>query len=211
VPLPDRRAAIVPIRSWATGKSRLRLDDERRQQLGRAFALDVVDVLLASPDIDLVVVVTSDPDVAADVPGCTVVADRGLGLNDAVAQGCAHAMAEGCTQVVVVPSDLPCLTAEALSDVLSLSARHSHAYCPDAEGDGTTIVVSSDPGSLVTSYGVGSAVAHRSSGLEPLAAPPEARQDVDTLSHLVEAETLGVGRHTAAVIAEVSARLSRRP
>jgi len=208
---PDRCAAIVPIRSWTTGKSRLRLDDPERESLARAFALDVVEVLLESPDIDLVVVVTSDPDVRAEVDRCAVVGDRGRGLNDAVAQGCAHAIAEGCTRVVVVPSDLPSLTVEALAEVLSRSAGTTHAYCLDAEGDGTTIVVSSDPGSLVTSYGIGSAAAHRSSGLEPLTAPPGARQDVDTLSHLVEAEALGVGRHTAAVIAEISARLTRRP
>lgn len=208
---PDRRAAIVPIRSWATGKSRLGLDDVERASVGRAFALDVVDVLLNSPDIDLVVVVTSDADVAADVPGCTVVGDRGLGLNDAVAQGSAHVVAQGCTQVVAVPSDLPCLTVDVLADVLSMSAGHPHAYCLDAEGDGTTIVISSDPGSLVTSYGIGSAAAHRLAGFEPLlAAPPEARRDVDTLIHLREAEILGVGPRTFVAMAELSARLSRR-
>lgn len=207
---PDRCAAIVPIRSWVTGKSRLDLDESERELMGRAFALDVVDVLLASPGVDLVTVVTSDSDVCAALDRCIVVGDRGRGLDDAVAQGCAHAIAAGCTRVVVVPSDLPALTVEALADVLRMSVGSTHTFCPDAEGDGTTIVVSSDPATLVTSYGIGSAAAHRSTGLGPLlAAPPAARRDVDTLVHLREAEALGVGPHTFAAIAQVSARLTQ--
>ena len=211
-PSPERFAAIVPIRSWATGKSRLNLDDAERTALGRAFALDVLDVLDESPDVDLVVVVTADDDVRSSVRGAEMLHDSGHSLDDAVAQGCEHVVASGRSRVVVVPSDLPCLTTAALSDVLAMSTDHEHAYGPDAEGEGTTLVVSQDASSLVTSYGPGSAAAHRTSGLVPLLdAPPEARRDVDTLAHLREAETLGVGAHTAAVIAELSERASRRP
>ena len=210
-PSPERFAAIVPIRSWTEGKSRLGLDDAERASLARAFALDVLDVLTESPEIDLVIVVTSDDDVRSDVGDVDVVRDRGRGLNDAVAQGCARALACGGSRVVVVPSDLPCLTIPALAEVVRMSAGHVHAFCPDSEGDGTSLVVSSDPASLVTSYGPGSAAAHRSGGLVPLIeAPPEARRDVDTVAHLREAESLGVGRRSAAAIAEISARASRR-
>jgi 2-phospho-L-lactate guanylyltransferase len=210
-PSPERFAAIVPIRSWATGKSRLGVDDAERVALGRAFALDVIDVLRASAGIDRVVVVTSDVDVRAAVDGCETVGDPGTGLNDAVAQGCEHILASGGARIVVVPSDLPCLTASALDDVLRMSQGHAHAYCPDAEGDGTSIVVSRDPSGLVTSYGSGSAAAHRAAGLVPmLDAPAEVRSDVDTLEQLREAEALGVGRRTAAAIDELSARMSPR-
>jgi 2-phospho-L-lactate guanylyltransferase len=210
-PSPDGLAAIVPIRSWTAGKSRLGLSDLERASLARAFALDVVDALKASPRIDLVVVVTSDDDVRTAMQGCELVDDLGPGLNDAVAQGCARAVARGHSQVVVVPSDLPCLTVDALAAVLTISSGHPHAYCPDAEGDGTSVVVSHDPSSLITSYGVGSAAAHEAAGLVPLlAAPPEVRRDVDTLSHLREAEALGVGLHTSAALAEVTARMSPR-
>lgn len=211
-PSPERCAAVVPIRSWTAGKSRLGLDDVQRASLARAFALDVIDVLRESPEIDLVVVVTSDDDVRADVDEVEVVPDRGRGLNDAVAQGCAHVVARGGLRVVVVPSDLPCLTVPALAEVLSLSEGQTHAYCPDAEGAGSSLVVSSDPASLRTSYGPGSAAAHRAAGLVPLVeAPPEARRDVDTLAQLREAESLGVGRRTAHAIAELNAQASHRP
>jgi len=209
---PEPFAAIVPIRSWATGKSRLGLDDAERASLGRAFALDVVDVLQESPDIDLVVVVTADDDVRTAVGGTEVVHDRGRSLDDAVSQGCAHVLAGGGSRVVVVPSDLPCLTVAAMAEVVrmtvSLPGSHPHAYCPDAEGDGTSIVVSRDPAGLVTSYGPGSAAAHRAAGLTPLTeAPAAARRDVDTVAHLFEAESLGVGPRTAAVIAAITARM----
>lgn len=209
---PEPFAAIVPIRSWATGKSRLGLDDAERASLGRAFALDVVDVLQESPGIDFVVVVTADDDVRAAVDGVEVLADHGRNLDDAVSQGCAFVAESGRSRVVVVPSDLPCLTVAAVADVLTLSEGHAHAYCPDAEGDGTSIVVSRDPAGLVTSYGPGSAAAHVAAGLVPLLeAPPRSRRDVDTPAHLREAESLGVGPRTAAAIAALSARMSPRP
>ncbi len=211
-PLPERFAAIVPIRSWTAGKTRLGLDDVERASLARAFALDVIDVLTESPVIDLVVVVTSDDDVRADVGDVVMIPDDGRGLNAAVAQGCAHVLESGRSHVVVVPSDLPCLTVPALAEVLKMSEGHPQAFCPDAEGDGTSLVVSREATSLVTSYGPGSAAAHRAAGLVPLLdAPPAVRRDVDTVAHLREAESLGVGRRTAAVIAEVSERLSHRP
>jgi 2-phospho-L-lactate guanylyltransferase len=210
-PSPDEFAAIVPIRSWTAGKSRLGLDDRVRASLARAFALDVVDVLHESPSIDLVVVVTSDGDVCAAVRGCELVDDPGSGLNDAVAQGCARAMALGHSRVIVVPSDLPCLTVDVLDHVLTMSSLTLHAFCPDAEGDGTSLVVSRDPSALVTSYGPGSAAAHAQAGLAALSVvPPEVRRDVDTLSHLRDAEAMGVGPHTSAALADVTARTSPR-
>lgn len=209
-PSPERFAAIVPIRSWATGKSRLGLDDEARESLGRAFAQDVVSVLLGSPHIGLVVVVSSDPGVRDAFAGVDVVDDRERGLDDAVARGCAHAVTRGWSRVVVVPSDLPCVTVSALDEVLTRSERHAHAYCPDADGDGTTLVISREPAGLLTSYGRGSAAAHRAAGLVPLLdAPVEVRRDVDTLEHLQEAQELGIGSHTAAVLAELSSRSAR--
>ena len=211
-PSPERFAAIVPIRSWTAGKSRLGLNDVERASLARAFALDVIDVLQESPIIEFVVVVSSDDDVREDVGGVEVVPDQGRGLNEAVSKGCARVLARGSSGAVVVPSDLPCLTDAALTEIVRMSEGHEHAFCPDAEGDGTSIVVTRDPSSLVTSYGAGSAAAHRAAGLAALfGAPPEARRDVDTVAHLEEAESLGVGRRTAAVLAELSARLSHRP
>jgi 2-phospho-L-lactate guanylyltransferase len=205
-PSPELYTAIVPIRSWTTGKSRLDLSDADREAVSRAFALDVVDVLLGSPHIDEVVVVTSDDDVRASLDGCVVVDDPESGLNDAVAAGAA-----GRARVVVVPSDLPCLTGDALAEVVRLADGHVHSFCTDADGEGTTLAVSHEPRDLVTSYGDGSAAAHRAAGLVPLpAAPAEARRDVDTVTHLREAEALGVGPRTAAVIAEIRAAVPPR-
>ena len=206
-PSPDQFAAIVPIRSWTTGKSRLDLDDTVRESLGRAFALDVVAVLQDSPRIGLVVVVSSDAEVLTTFTSCDAEDDRGRGLNDAVAQGCAHALARGWSRIVVVPSDLPCVTVPALDETLAMSEGHTHTYCPDAGGEGTSLVISNDPANLVTSYGPGSSSAHRSAGLVPLlGAPLEVRCDVDTLEHLREAQGFGTGLHTAAVLAELSPR-----
>jgi 2-phospho-L-lactate guanylyltransferase len=203
-PSPERVSAVVPIRSWTTGKSRLDLSDADREAVSRAFALDVVDLLLTC--VDAVLVVTSDPDVRASLDGCSFVDDPGSGLNGAVAAGCEQAVADGCDRVVVVPSDLPCLTSAALAEVLRLAEDHDHAFCTDADGDGTTLVATRAPKELVTSYGPGSAAAHRSAGLAWLpGAPAQARRDVDTVTHLREAEALGLGRRSGAAIAGLRA------
>jgi 2-phospho-L-lactate guanylyltransferase len=194
---------VVPIRSWTTGKSRLDLSDTDREAVSRAFALDVVDMLLTS--VDTVLVDSSDEDVRASLEGCVFLDDPGTGLNGAVAAGCKQVVADGADSIVVAPSDLPCLTADALTEVLRLAEEHVHAFCTDADGDGTTLVVSREPLELETSYGPGSASAHRAAGLVPLPAPASARRDVDTVTHLREAEALGVGPRTAAVLNVLSA------
>jgi 2-phospho-L-lactate guanylyltransferase len=206
---PERVAAVVPIRSWTTGKSRLDLSDADREAVSRAFALDVVDVLLST--VDLVLVVSSDEDVRASLDGCTFLDDPGTGLNDAVAAGCKQVVADGADRVVVAPSDLPCLTAGTLTEVLRLAEEPVHAFCADADGDGTTLVVSREPLELVTSYGASSAAAHRAAGLVPLPAPAAARRDVDTVTHLREAEALGVRPRTVAVLDVLSGSRTATP
>ena len=164
-PSPERFAAIVPIRSWTTGKSRLGLDDGERALLARAFALDVVEVLKESSDIAHVLVVTSDEDVRAAMDGVDVVPDRGRSLDDAVSQGCIAPWRAGGRGSSSCRPTFRASRLMRLSEVVRMSEGHEHAYCPDAEGDGTSIIVSRDPVGLVTSYGPGSAAAHRAAGL----------------------------------------------
>ncbi|MGC4943245.1 2-phospho-L-lactate guanylyltransferase [Kribbella sp. DT2] len=69
---------VVPVKRTAIAKSRLAAAyPQHRPELARAFAADTVDAALASPLVRAVLVVTDDPQVAADVTaaGAHVVPD----------------------------------------------------------------------------------------------------------------------------------------
>jgi 2-phospho-L-lactate guanylyltransferase len=191
--------AVVPVKPLTRAKSRLLLDDDERADLALAFALDTVDAVRRSPLVRDVVVVTSDDVVSAriQIEGVRVVHDGGQDLRDAVRIGASEA-SHG---VIVVPGDLPCLSAEDVTALIAASAGTGGAFVPDRQGTGTTLIVL-PPGATETRYGPGSACAHRDLGLVELYdAPPTARQDVDTLADLDAAARLGVGPETRAVMA----------
>jgi 2-phospho-L-lactate guanylyltransferase len=205
-PGPGLFNAIIPIRSWETGKSRLHDDAAVRHELARAFALDTVDCASRARLVGRVVVVTDDAVVAADVRklGARVVRERSRdrvdSLNAALHRArlwTAHRHTH--EPVVVVPADLPALTPGVLDHVLLVARREDFAFVPDAEGSGTTLLVAAEPRLLDHAYGAGSAHAHEERGAARLdGAPAAARQDVDTLEDLVRAQHLGLGSRTTA-------------
>jgi 2-phospho-L-lactate guanylyltransferase len=99
-------------------------------------------------------------------------------------------------------ADLPALRAAELSAALA-EAGDRRAFVADAEGTGTTLLLSSPGGELAPRFGAGSARAHAESGANPVTAPvPTLRRDVDTPRDLAAAERLGLGRWTTAVLGE---------
>lgn len=202
--------AVVPVKDLDLAKSRLLLDPDRRAALALAVAQDVLAALLATPEVAHVVVVTGDPLVLAHArrAGASVVDDPGEGLDAAVAAGAvaagAVAAAERCAAcgLLVVPADLPCLRPADLAAVLRMARRLPGAVVPDRSGTGTTMLVHRGDAPVVTAYGPGSAARHAALGLTVLGgAPDRARLDVDTLEDLEAATVLGLGVHTACVVA----------
>ena len=86
-----RWTAVVPVKGLPTAKSRLGArPDAERVALALAFARDVVAAVLATPEVDEVVLVTSDPVVAGALAGADVVVleePETDGLNAALAHG----------------------------------------------------------------------------------------------------------------------------
>ena len=190
--------AIVPVKSWGAGKQRL--ESDRRPDLARAFALDVLAVLDASELVDRVVVVGDEPELLAG-PSRIVLADPGT-LNGAVEVARDHLIDQGVSgPVVVVPADLPALTVEALDGALRQLSQHSSAFIPDATGDGTTLLSAADAAELGPNYGPGSANEHGRRAVAVLDVDPRVRRDVDSATDLDIAVDLGVGTQTTATVA----------
>ena len=130
--------AIVPVKAWRSGKSRLDLPPDARAAVARRMTLDVLTVLTGHPMVARVVVVTVDEDAAREARalGAVVLAED-LGLNDAVRRECTWVVAEGGDgPTVVVPADLGFLTESALTDALTTLQRIGRRHANQLAGVG---------------------------------------------------------------------------
>ncbi|MFR9800829.1 2-phospho-L-lactate guanylyltransferase [Pseudonocardia sp. RS010] len=199
---------VVPVKGLDAAKSRLRGaadggvgDPARHAELALALALDTLAAVLAAARVAAVVVVTSDETVGQELAGTRVRVVRdepASGLNAALVHGTAllpRELPHGALQ-----ADLPALRPEELDSALGEALAHAsgRAFCADARGDGTTLLLAAPGTPLNPRFGPGSAAAHTASGAVPLVGGlPGLRRDVDTEADLREACALGVGPRTA--------------
>lgn len=179
---------LVPVRGWATAKSRLgHLSPVQRATLARALAHDTVDMVLAAREVRDCWVVGSSHTCAevADWGVRTIVVPDEVGLLPALASGAAAAGAEGDVGVAILVADLPMLTSDALSDTLAAVPSRSPAIVRDASGSGT-VLLASRRGALEPKFGVDSARRHLGSGAVDLSDQSDSRlrHDLDTREHL---------------------------
>lgn len=202
---PGSFAALLPVKSPGTGKSRLSaLPDDARRRLAAAFAADAVAACTSTPGVALVVVISDDDTFAASLAGEGVLAcaDPGAGLNAAIRHGAdvVHDLAPS-LQPVALLADVPALTTDDLALALGRAAAAAvPSFVVDADGTGTTLYTAAydafDP-----RFGAGSAAAHLAAGAVPIPGDlTTLRRDVDDLDGLAAAVALGVGRATAAAL-----------
>jgi 2-phospho-L-lactate guanylyltransferase len=169
--------AVVPAKGVSGAKQRLAglLGAEDRRQLALAMLEDVLAALCGVHGIAGVALVTCDP-VASDLGRSFRVRllpqDRDVGHTAAVAHAARTLRAEGCTGMIVVPGDVPLVTAR---DIRRLLAAHGPApavtLAPDRDGRGSNGVVCSPPDALPFCFGEDSFRRHleraRALGIRP--------------------------------------------
>ncbi|MCX4767937.1 2-phospho-L-lactate guanylyltransferase [Streptomyces sp. NBC_01275] len=198
--------AVVPVKPFSIGKSRLGPATVHRERLARAFFLDTLDAVLSALSVSRVIVVTSDADAAADAANrnAAVVHDSpGGGLNHAIVRGVTSARRTlASSAVAVVTADLPCLRAADLDRVLRAAQNHSRAFVPDHTDRGTTVLTAGRGHRLRPAFEGSSRQRHLDSGAVELRLQhaPSARLDVDTIEDLGAAAVFGVGTHTAELL-----------
>ena len=197
---------VIPVKVLSAAKSRMATVTPATSELAFAFFQDTLEAALASTAVGEVVVATADDRVrvTAQGRGCTIVSDIDHpGINAAVRQAVAQRSGRG--GVAIVVSDLPAVTADALTSVLSAASEHPTSFLADADGTGTTMWMSCDGTDIDPRFGVASRAVHADGGAvdliaeSPAMAAPwaSARRDVDTDTALADAIAMGVGRHTA--------------
>jgi 2-phospho-L-lactate guanylyltransferase len=210
-PTPPRIAAIVPVGALDRAKSRLggSLDAEERQDLVEGFLARTLAIALglqAEGRLADVLVVSPDREVLARASsaGARTLRQRSRGLNPGLVEARDDVAAGGAEAVLVLPIDLPFITADAVRtvcDALEASAR-GVVLVTDRHGTGTNALGLRPPSIIAFAFGSGSRAAHEAgaaaAGATYLELEGPLNVDLDTPDDLVLVEStapegLGVG------------------
>ncbi|MEK6443755.1 2-phospho-L-lactate guanylyltransferase [Pseudonocardia sp. T1-2H] len=201
---------IVPVKALSFAKTRLRGaadhgvgEPTRHTRLTLALAQDTVTAARAAVTVRRLVVVTSDPVVAAELStlGVEVVPEGPVPLlNEACRHG-ATAL-DGTVPVGVLQADLPALRSAELDAAVTealaaFTTGATSAFVADAGTTGTTFLLAARRTTFDPRFGAGSAARHRAAGSVALTGTwPSLRHDVDTADDLRAATEIGLGLHT---------------
>lgn len=186
-----RAVALVPFKSFSYAKTRLRsrFSDADVASLGRAMLEDVLNALVAVPELEAVRVLTDDEQVAevARAGGAAVrISQPDPGLNEVIEAANEEALSAGTDATLVVLGDLPLLRPEDVQEVVLAGKRSGIVLVPSGDG-GTAMLLRRPPDLVPTRFGPGSLDRHvavsRGRGVEPVlidAIPEAYRLDLDT-------------------------------
>jgi 2-phospho-L-lactate guanylyltransferase len=162
-----RVVAVVPVGTLDGAKSRLgeTLDAEERRDLATRLLSRTLEAALATPGIDEVLVVTPDDEVRqlAARAGARPIRQQSQGLNVGLRQARDEVLASGGDALLVVPIDLPLISAEALQAVLAPlddRTRPLVVLVPDRHGRGTNALLVAPPDAIEFGFGGDSRRAH---------------------------------------------------
>ncbi len=166
--------AIVPVGRLENAKTRLggTLDAEERLVLVQGLLRRTLQATIASPDLAETLVVSPDPaalEIAATA-GARTLRQRSGRLNAALRTARDDAIAGGADAIVVLPIDLPLISAAALEPLLrELAAGWPTGgprviVVPDRHGPGTNALGLVPPDVIDPAFGADSLASHVSSG-----------------------------------------------
>jgi 2-phospho-L-lactate/phosphoenolpyruvate guanylyltransferase len=201
-------AAIIPVGTLEGAKTRLggTLDAEERLDLLTGLLRRTVVAALAVDRLSDVLVVSPDREVLhlATAFGARTLRQRSIGLNAGLREARADVVAGGAEAILVLPVDLPFVTAAAIDDVVSalLADETTVVLVTDRHATGTNALGLRPPDVIDVAFGPGSRAAHRTlaeaAGVRYAELEGPLAIDLDTPDDLVFIESaaperLGVG------------------
>ena len=219
----NRIVALVPVRGLEGAKSRLgeALDAEERRALVERLLARTVVAATGTPAVVEVIAISPDPDVLAlaRTLGARAIAQQGSGLNAALDIGRAAAVAADADAVLVVPGDLPAVTANELGRIVNSARAHAAsgsvagpraggtpgvtgtsprrlvALVTDRAGTGTNVLLVAPPDAIDFHFGVDSRAVHataaHAAGAAYLEIAGPLDLDLDTPEDLLASEAAG--------------------
>ncbi len=157
--------AVVPVKPLRRAKSRLAraLRADQRTALARALLACTLDVLASVDRIAGTVVVSRDLTVhdLARAKRAIPLAETEAGLNSAIAQARDWVTARGASALLVVPTDLPLLTALDVESMIDLAVEPACVViAPDRRDAGTNALLVRPPHAIRPAFGAASFEAH---------------------------------------------------
>jgi 2-phospho-L-lactate guanylyltransferase len=136
--------AIVPVKPFKQAKSRLAslLSPDEREKLSRDFLTHTLDVLSQVGQLSRTLVISRDSAVLslARKHNAHTITESGSDLNAALTLATDIAISFGAHAVLIIPSDLPLLTAPEIVRLIELGGQADHmfmAIAPDRREAGT--------------------------------------------------------------------------
>jgi 2-phospho-L-lactate/phosphoenolpyruvate guanylyltransferase len=210
-----RTAAILPIKSLAQAKQRLRVElaSHDRRALVEAMFADALVALGRVQALERIVVVSGDR-VAQRIAGgygASIVEDEERGHNTAATRGIQALLEEGIERALLVPGDCPLMSKEDLNALIGHPAgERSVLIVPDRHGTGTNALLLTPPDVLAPSFGPDSRRRHLADAgtagvpaevveLDSLALDVDTPEDLEALRRKL-AETHGGAAHTRGML-----------
>jgi 2-phospho-L-lactate guanylyltransferase len=187
---PRRGAcALVAVKERMHCKTRLAdaLAPAARLELVRSMLAAVLSTAAGAQSIRQIIVVSPERDsVPADIP---VLADTGESLNSALMQAHRVLLEFGCHEVVILPADLPEITAHDIDGLVRAGRSGGFALASDTQGVGTNGLFLASPHAFRFQFGVGSQRLHLQEAARARLSPevvhlPGLEFDVDTPADL---------------------------
>jgi len=154
---PPATFAIVPVKRLSEAKSRLAplLSENERRQFCLAMLKDVLKAVRNTEDIHRAVVVSKDPHVLQVAKKCSTypLEESRSGLNQAISEAINWCISMTARGVLILPADIPLISAQDLSKILRFGKDLSMVICPSRSGDGTNALFLNPPQAAMTFYG----------------------------------------------------------
>lgn len=209
-------AALIPVKSLATAKSRLAgiLDPLQRCALVITMLEKVVIECLACDKISSVFIVTPDQEIAAIAEKCgaTAIAEPARSdLNGAVASGLTKIRSFGASQILILPADIPFLTQTELRELLSQSrSRYQSVLVPCHKSQGTNALLIPSQAAFTPQFGKAS-FRHHLAQLAALGLSPHILELPGIAADIDEPEDLKLLAHFSMPVWLADALPDRRP
>jgi 2-phospho-L-lactate guanylyltransferase len=157
---------LVPVKNLNGAKQRLAslLTQEQRTLLARAMVKDVCHALSEVPSHPAVALVTGDEYAIRLARQCgfeIIRDDENLGESEAIAMATLQAEKRGAEFTLVIPGDIPLVTADEISAVLAAAPPEGTVLVPAADGRGTNAILRRPCALIPCRFGNDSFLPHR--------------------------------------------------
>jgi 2-phospho-L-lactate guanylyltransferase len=181
--------ALVPLKRLDRAKQRLApvLTSRFREELVLAMLTDVLEVLARIDSISRILLVSNDPEAGSVLHAGkheVFYSAASEGMNRELEQAAAYASSQGAQRVLVVHSDLPYITAQAVRKFITVAPKHGLQAAACKLGTGTNLLLLPLPLSIPLVFGEDSLLRFQeltaSAGLElEVISNPRLAEDVD--------------------------------